>query len=146
MTGVQGMRITAAAGWTDRSMIVLTADEPGTGAVSPSLVVTREPLRAGGPGADGVAARLEAHVDAQEAGWRGMPGYQPVMRRRATPAEPVAEVRIVWTDGDVPLAQWLTFAPTDGDRVIVAAATAARADMAELEPRFRGLLETLRVE
>ncbi|MBB3880156.1 hypothetical protein [Sphingomonas pseudosanguinis] len=77
--------------------------------------------------------------------WKGKPGYAELMRRHATPDLPTAEMRLVWTDGVEPLAQWLSFLPADPDTVVVAAATAPRGDMAALEPQFHAMLETLRL-
>lgn len=145
MTGaiaVQGMRIDCPEGWADRSMLALTARSPAPSGVTPNVVVTREPLPSG-PGDP--ATRLENHVAAQVAGWRGLAQFEEIMRRHASPAEPIAEVRVAWNAEDVPMTQWVTYALADDATMVVAAATAGRADFAAAEPALRSLLETLRL-
>ncbi len=145
MSAVQDMEIVCPEGWLDRSMLVLTAAQPGASGIAANLVVTREPLAGTAGDAAGVARRLEAHVTAEVARWQCRPGYEPVMRRHATPEVPTAELRLAWTDETAPLAQWLTYTAIDATTIVVAAATAPRADMAMLEPQFRAMLETLRL-
>ena len=145
MSGVQGMQIACPDGWLDRSMLVLTAAQPGPSGIAANLVVTRELLDGTAHDPAGVARRLEAHVAAEIARWQGRPGYEEIMRRHATPDLPTAELRLVWADEAVALAQWLTFTAVDATTIVVAAATAPRGDMAVLEPQFRAMLETLRL-
>lgn len=144
MRQVQGMEIACPEGWADRSMLVLTAP-PGASGIAANLVVSREALAGGGQAAADIARRIEAHVEGEIKRWKGKPGYAELMRRHATPDLPTAEMRLVWTDGAEPLAQWLSFLPADLDTVVVAAATAPRGDMAALEPQFHAMLETLRL-
>lgn len=142
---VQGIRIACPEGWTDRSMLVLT--RPGPSGVDANLVVTREtPDGAASPdGASDMSQRIEAHVDAQVAGWRRLEGFREVARRHATPADPIAEVHIAWTAGEQPLAQQVTYAPADDATIVVAAATMAQTDVDAFAPQFRALLDGLRL-
>lgn len=138
-TEVQGIRIACPEGWTDRSMLVLTRPRPS--GVDANLVVTRETP----DGAGDMSQRIEAHVDAQVAGWRRLEGFREVARRHATPADPIAEVHIAWTAGEQPLAQQVTYAPADDATIIVAAATMAQTDVDAFAPQFRVLLDGLRL-
>lgn len=144
MSRVQGMEIHCPEGWSDRSMLVLTA-APGASGISPNLVVTRETLAGSGQAPADIVRRVEAHVAEEIARWQGKPGYEALMRRHATPKNLSAEIRLIWTDGAAPLAQWLTFIAAAPDGIVVAAATASRGEMTALEPRFHAMLETLRL-
>jgi len=143
VTGVQGMEITCPEGWIDRSMLVLTSSQPSPSGIAANLVVTREMLVGTERDPAGIARRLEAHVEREIARWNGKPGYGELMRRSAAPNEHTAELRLVWQDEAEPLAQWLSFTTVDAVTVVVAAATAPRAEMAALEPQFRSMLGSL---
>jgi hypothetical protein len=142
VTAVQGMRIECPEGWCDRSMLALTAPVPGPSGVTPNVIVTREALPAG-PGDP--TTRLEEHVDAQVASWRGLDRFETILRRHASLAEPIAEVRVGWHADGLAMTQWVTYALADDMTMVVAAATAGRADFAAIEPALRGVLQTLRL-
>jgi len=124
-------------------MLVLTASQPSPSGIAANLVVTREALAGAERDPASIARRLEAHVEREIARWKGKPGYGELMRRSATSHEHTAELRLVWQDEAEPLAQWLSFTTVDAVTVVVAAATAPRAEMAALEPQFRSMLESL---
>lgn len=89
---VQGMTIATPPGWQDKSMLVVSAEEPGPSGVTPTLVVTRE--TSGEPPQDGASA-LETFVDRQIDQVRvALSNFSEASRRRAGVADPSAELVI----------------------------------------------------
>ena len=139
----QGMVIACPPGWHDKSMLIINADTPGPSGVSATIVVTRDTAIADLPIER--AARLEAFVERQlEHMDAALAGLVVVTRVHATDVQWTAELTIEWQADGIPLTQWITYADT-GDAILMATATAGRADFAAAEPLFRPILKTVRL-
>ena len=142
---VQGMTIACPEGWRDASMLILSAEKPGSTGVTPNLVITREPASDELP-ADPVE-RLEEFVERQLDAMRlSLSGLTEVARRNATATRPSAELKIDWVSDDVPITQWITYANANDTTLTIATATAGQRDFADAEPKFRSMLLGFRLE
>ena len=142
---VQAMTIACPDGWHDKSMLIVTADVPGTSGVSPNMVVTREPL----PGdlSDDPAEALAQFVDRQLAQMRtALADFVELERHdELRGSSATAELRIEWTADGVPITQWINFVRT-GSAVLIATSTAGQRDFAECKPAFVAMLESYRID
>ncbi len=140
---VQSMRITCPPGWTDASMLIVTAGTPGASGVTPTLVVSKEAMPDDLP--EERVERLTQFVDRQIEKMRAsLDRFTPVSRRDATRERMTAELRIRWASSGIPVTQSILFAFADDNTVITSTATAGDADFAALEPTFRTMLQSFR--
>ena len=139
---VQAMSLACPPGWQDRSMLVLAGDRPGSSGVSPTLVVTREPVTENLLAQPGGA--LEAFVDRQlDAMRRDLSEFVEVARGPAEVSSSATELKIDWESSGVPLRQWILYACPNGSEVVIATATAGRRDFNDMQETFRAMLASL---
>jgi hypothetical protein len=136
---IQDMRISCPPGWSDRSMLVLSADVPGPSGVAPNLVVMRDVMV---PEVGGRAPDLRRYVDRQLDSMQSLADFVLEMRR-SEDNNSLVETHVTWRSEGIPIRQWITYAGIGGDALIVATATAGVDDFSAAEPGFRAMLQTL---
>ncbi|MDQ1077827.1 hypothetical protein QE401_000353 [Pseudoroseomonas cervicalis] len=142
---IQGMQMDCPPGWQDRSMLILSAAQPGGSGVTPNMVVTQDRLPPDLPEAP--EERMAALLDRQVAQMRGqLANFAEISRRiLAGSRRPTAELRVDWSSPQALLTQWVTFVDAGEGRLLVATGTAGRADFAAAEPVFREMLRSFRL-
>ena len=142
---LQRMSMTCPPGWQDKSMLILSAPNPGESGVTPNMVVTQLPPPTDLP-AD-PQARMNALLDRQVAEMaEQLAGFREVSRRvDAQDDRAMAELKVDWHNAQAKLTQNLTFVRDAEGGFIVATATAGRGEFAEADPLFRDMLKSFRL-
>lgn len=141
---MQGWEIRAPDGWTDKSMLIMSAPGPGANGVTANLVVTRDKMPPDLP-PEG-HRRYDALIDFYHSEMRTKLTRCIMTDRTAAPdhVPPFAEACVTWVAPQGPIGQWLRWIDAGNDTMIVATGTTGRDDLAALTPVFRSMIGTLR--